>query len=403
MDAKTVGSTILKLRKKCNMTQQTLAEKLDVSDKTVSKWENGQGYPDITIFPKLAALFGVTVDYLLLGEKKRICIAGNIIADVVKNIDTYPKLGMMARIGDINYAVGGCVPNTAINLSKIDSSLPISVFGRVGIDEYGRRILYQLQQSGIDVSGIIMSKDSPTSFCDVMSMPSGERTFFHKKGANAQFSPEDIDVKQIECDIFHIGYILLLDKFDAYDEEYKTVMARFLHGLQQKGIKTSIDVVSDTEADYAAKIIPSLKYCNFAIMNEIECCRIWNLNAYDDGNLNISNVKTAMRKTADCGVKDRVIIHSKKISFIMNVESGEITELTSLSIPQSEIKGSVGAGDAFCAGCLYGIYNDFSDSQLLEFASAAAACSLFSVNSVDGMKSKYEIQEIAQKYGRLKL
>ncbi len=402
MDAKTVGCTILKLRKKCNMTQQTLAEKLDVSDKTVSKWENGQGYPDITIFPKLAALFGVTVDYLLLGEKKRICIAGNIIADIVKNIDSYPNSGMMARIGDINYAVGGCVPNTAINLSKIDGSLPISVFGRVGIDEYGRHILYNLQQSGIDVSGIKMSKDSPTSFCDVMSMPTGERTFFHKKGANAEFSPEDIDVKKLECDIFHIGYILLLDKFDAYDEEYKTVMARFLHSLQEKGIKTSIDVVSDNEADYAAKIIPSLKYCDFAIMNEIECCRIWNLSAFnDDGSLNVSNVKTAIRKTADCGVKNRVIIHSKKISFVMNVESGEITELTSLNIPQSEIKGSVGAGDAFCAGCLYGIYNDFSDSQLLEFASATAACSLFAVNSVDGMKSRYEIQKIAQKYGRL--
>ena len=54
----------------------------------------------------------------------------------------------------------------------------------------------------------------------------------------------------------------------------------------------------------------------------------------------------------------------------------------------------MGAGDAFCAGCLYGIYNGFTDEQLLEFASGAAACNLFAENSVDGMRSKQEILEL---------
>ena len=75
-------------------------------------------------------------------------------------------------------------------------------------------------------------------------------------------------------------------------------------------------------------------------------------------------------------------------------------EVASLRIPKEEIKGSVGAGDAFCAGCLYGIYNGFSDRQTLEFASAAAACNLFAANSVDGMRSKNEILQIAEQYER---
>jgi len=69
LNAKKVGDTIAKLRKKSGMTQQALAKKLDVSDKAVSKWEKGQGFPDITIFPKLSSLFGVTVDYLMFGKK----------------------------------------------------------------------------------------------------------------------------------------------------------------------------------------------------------------------------------------------------------------------------------------------------------------------------------------------
>lgn len=404
MDAKSIGRTISKLRKKSGMTQQILAQKLDISDKTVSKWENGQGYPDITVFPRLAMLFGVTVDYLMLGEKKELVIAGNLIADVVKTIDTYPQKGMMAKVSDISYAVGGCVPNTAINLAKIDRSIPISVFGKVGTDEYGRYMLSQLQKNGINVDGIALSEEYPTSFCDVMSMPTGERTFFHKKGANADFSPEDIDIEELNCDIFHIGYILLLDKFDEEDKQYGTVMARFLKSVQKRGIKTSIDVVSDSTADYGKKIIPALKYCNYAIMNEIECCNVWGMEAYtEDGILSRDNIRLAMKKMAQAGVVDKVIIHSKQVSFALDVKTMDITEVASINIPEGKIKGNVGAGDAFCAGCLYGFYNGLSDMQILEFASAAAACNLFATNSVDGMKSKSEILNMEKIYGRISL
>ena len=87
MDTKSIGNTISKLRKKHGMTQLQMAQRLNISDKTVSKWESGQGYPDVTAFPLLAALFGVSIDYLMLGERKGIAIAGNLIADIVKNID----------------------------------------------------------------------------------------------------------------------------------------------------------------------------------------------------------------------------------------------------------------------------------------------------------------------------
>jgi len=402
MDAKRIGSTIAALRKKSGMTQLELAQKLDVSDKAVSKWENGQGFPDITAFPRLAALFGVTIDYLMLGEKKGITIAGNILVDIVKNIDIYPKLGMLGTVSDISPAVGGCAPNTAINLAKIDRSVPISVLGRVGTDENGRYVMSQLQKNGINVDGIVYSPHTETGFCDVMSIPSGERTFFHKAGTNAEFCPDDVDIPSLDCDILHIGYILLMKQFDTEDPEYGTVMARFLAAVQKAGIRTSIDVVSDSVVDYGKMITPSLRYCNYAIMNEIEGCTVFGLDAYtSDGALHIQNIRTAMEKMAECGVKNKVILHSKTMSFVLDVPTGAFTQVPSLRIPPEQIKGSVGAGDAFCAGCLYGIYNNYSDRQLLEFASAAAACNLFAANSVDGMKTKNEILKLEEIYGRL--
>ena len=401
MDAKVIGNSIAVLRKKCGLTQAQLAEKLNISDKAVSRWENGLGYPEVTQFPALASIFGVTVDFLMTGERKGIVIAGNVLADIVKNIDIYPKLGMLSNIKSISQAVGGCAPNTAINLAKIDRNIPISVIGRIGDDEYGRFLLSQMSYYGIDCAKMVISQDKNTSFSDVMSLSAGDRTFFHSRGANADFCPEDIDISLLNCSILHIGYILLLDAFDAKDTEYGTVMARFLHSVQQKGIKTSIDVVSDSAADYKAKIIPALKYCDYAVMNEVESCMLSDLVPYNEhGKPDIENIRKTMELMASYGVKEKVIIHCKQAGFCLDVPTGNFTVVPSLEIPTEEIKGSVGAGDAYCSGCLYSIYNNFDDKKMLEFASSAAACNLFAENSIDGMKSKTEIEKLAEKYGR---
>ncbi|WP_294526188.1 helix-turn-helix domain-containing protein [uncultured Allofournierella sp.] len=69
MDAYVTGATIRKLREAKKLTQAQLAEKLDVSDKAVSKWETGKGLPDITLIEPLAAALGVSLMELLSGDK----------------------------------------------------------------------------------------------------------------------------------------------------------------------------------------------------------------------------------------------------------------------------------------------------------------------------------------------
>ena len=70
MEKKTIGSLIAALRKANGMTQQELAEKLNVSDKTVSRWERDDGAPDLSAIPVIAEIFGITCDELLRGERK---------------------------------------------------------------------------------------------------------------------------------------------------------------------------------------------------------------------------------------------------------------------------------------------------------------------------------------------
>ena len=68
MDYNKVGRLIYDLRKEKGMTQKELAELLNLSDRTVSKWERGNGCPDVSLLGELSNVLGVPVDQLLTGE-----------------------------------------------------------------------------------------------------------------------------------------------------------------------------------------------------------------------------------------------------------------------------------------------------------------------------------------------
>lgn len=68
MNQYVTGSVIKNLREKAKLTQSQLAQKLFVSDKTISKWETGRGFPDISLLENLSKVLGVSVIELLSGE-----------------------------------------------------------------------------------------------------------------------------------------------------------------------------------------------------------------------------------------------------------------------------------------------------------------------------------------------
>lgn len=68
MDNQKVGELIYRLRKEKGLTQKQLADQMNISDRTISKWERGYGCPDITLLPRLSNILGVNIESILDGE-----------------------------------------------------------------------------------------------------------------------------------------------------------------------------------------------------------------------------------------------------------------------------------------------------------------------------------------------
>ena len=95
-----VGRNIAELRRRCNMTQMELADKMGISFQAVSNWERGKSMPDISKLPELAEVFGVTIDQLL-GECSKIvesAVRGDIKTQLENNEVTAEEIRKAAPI-----------------------------------------------------------------------------------------------------------------------------------------------------------------------------------------------------------------------------------------------------------------------------------------------------------------
>lgn len=79
MDSNKMGMLLLRLRKEKGMTQKQLAQRMNISDKTISKWERGIGYPDISFLEVLSRIFHVDIENILSGDlEPNITQSGNL-------------------------------------------------------------------------------------------------------------------------------------------------------------------------------------------------------------------------------------------------------------------------------------------------------------------------------------
>lgn len=331
----------------------------------------------------------------------KITVAGNLIVDKIKLIDAYPNPTMLCTISGISRGIGGCAANTAAALRCLAPGLPVSCIGLTGQDADGLWLKETLAGFGVDVSGIRQEPGTTTSFTDVFTVANtGERTFFHNRGANSLLDLSHIEIDALDCSVFHAGYALLLDSLDREDEQYGTRMAHLLAMVRERGIKTSLDLVSETGGRFQKVVTPALPCCDYLIINETEAGQLTGLSpARPDKSLDGPALKKICKNLFDKGVKECVIIHAPKASCAMK-KDGSFLILGSLILPNGFIKGSVGAGDTFCAAALICLAENRGLLYTLRAASCAAACNLTAANSTDGLLPLSEAMKLEETYDR---
>ncbi len=332
-------------------------------------------------------------------ERNKVAVAGNMVVDVLYKVDKYPNSGELAVMDDdIQKALGGAGCNNTLDFARLDKNLPVIAMGRIGDDENGSFIIDTFKSySNIDTQHI--KRSGSTSFTAVMNCNhSKQRTFFQFKGANADFSPDDIDLAQLkDVKLLHIGYLLLLDQFDKPDDLYGTKMARFLAQAQEYGIETSIDAVSSSKGKFKEIIVPSLKYTDYCIVNELEAQQITGVQLRFEEKLLTENFEQALKKLKKLGVGKWAVIHAPEFVYGLDCTTGSIIIEKCLRLSNDFIKGTTGAGDALCTGILYGAYRQKDLSEAIRWGIASAVSSLSEVNAYDGVKSIDECLNLYEK------
>ena len=172
MDHYVTGATIRALREKQGMTQAELAEKICVSDKTVSKWETGRGFPDVSLLEPLGKALHISVPELLCGQA---ITNGNRAANMLKS-----RFYVCPVCGNVLFARGAALISCCgIQLPALEAEEP---------DEAHELRMERVEDQIYVTADHPMTKEHSLSFIAYMTLDDCEiKVLYPEGGAEARF------------------------------------------------------------------------------------------------------------------------------------------------------------------------------------------------------------------------
>lgn len=312
-------------------------------------------------------------------DRNGIVAIGNLLVDRTLVISDYPAESMLATISKMELHCGGGCTNLLFNLAKLDPDLPLFLAGAVGKDSEGEFILQQAREHHINVDHVVRL-ELPTSFTDVMiNSQTGDRTFFHYVGAMAAYQMQHILQIQHSAKIAHIAYLPLLPQLLCVD-----VLKKVLIQLHQQGYLISIDLVSVSDKQvFTHQILPILSLVDYVIINDVEAKCLTDSEQLDS---TPDMLLQMAQQIMEHGVRDTVIVHEPRWAAAVN-KRNEQAVIPSYWVEKKKIVSTLGAGDAFCAGVLYGLHNNLALTEVLKLGHGLAYFNLFSLSATGGAVS----------------
>jgi sugar/nucleoside kinase (ribokinase family) len=262
-----------------------------------------------------------------------IIVIGDINADVILTIPSYPRPGGEAVAATVKIHTGGSAVNTAVALAKLDMS--VGFIGRIGKDALANQILADLTESGVDCTHIQTDPKVSTGLIFIAVTVDGERTMFGARGANAFTEASAIDPAYfVNCRWIHLsGYSFL-----SY-HQYETTLLALDLAKNSPYTRVSLDVGTEPALRARAQIMEVLPRFDVIFPSETELTILTEGRPIEAG-LDYLLDDRANAVVAKRGRKGSVLAVGNKRA-----------HLPAFNI---NVKDSTGAGDSFNAGVVLG-------------------------------------------------
>jgi len=277
-------------------------------------------------------------------------IVGLYVLDILgRPVSEIPKGGDLAYIDELRLTVAGTAGGTIIDCAKL--GLSTLAVGAVGDDEKADFVVSVLEKFGADTAGFERIKGVPTSSTILNIRPNGERPALHLRGACDYFMPPNKEKLNIfDCKVFHLGGTGLLKKLDG------SVSVELLKDAKENGCITTWDLIGATEStiDIVKPLLPHIDY----FMPSIEEASI--MCGLDDPN-------DIAKYYLDNGVTNCVLTMGGEGSLFVNKDETIKTPAFDINVVDT-----TGCGDAFDAGMITSLINDFDLEKSLKFATTTS-------------------------------
>lgn len=314
--------------------------------------------------------------------RRGIVCAGNWIVDIVHRIDAWPRKSDLVHIRAEAVGVGGGAANVALDLAAFGTGLPVLPVGLIGNDLHGQTVLDAVAAAGLPTGYLARTDAAPTAHTHVMTVPGDSRTFFYHPGTNDLIDDSHIPMEALAArgvKLFYLGYINLMAAMDRLHVDGSTDAARVLARARAAGMVTCVDLVSADTDSFRATVAAALPHIDVLFLNEVEAARATGLPvAGESDRAGLLAAATALRK----GGAGCVVIHTPALALWLHDRA---TWQDADPADPARIVSPVGAGDAFCAGCLYGIHEGWTIERTLTLAQRAATAALSGETATDGI------------------
>jgi len=324
---------------------------------------------------------------------------GCYLVDRAKLVGHWPEEETLAVISEETRQSGGPGLNLGINLKRLGLTLPVSAVGLVGDDQDGAYIREVCGRYGLDASALAVAKGARTSYTDAfINRQNGKRTFFHCQGANALLRPTHFDFTNTRASFLHLGAPGIHEGMDATGADGENGWVTVLKKARQAGLSTNMECISLPPDQLAGLCRPCLPYLDSLVINDHEAGALAGVATVQGGRTNVAAVKEAVKKLLDLGVKRMAAAHFPLGCVI--ARPGEAPRFSpSVNAPPSAIVCSVGAGDAFASGLIFGLLKAWPLERAVRLAHAAAAQCLLSLSTNEALGPAAECLALAEKWG----